>query len=663
MAGTTISGGNLKASITGTERIPVSGSSTPTINIDQVKAYALTTGVYPNSIIKTNLGTIISDDFNRASLGSNWTSTGGGTFAINSNKLRCSGGNNTNARFLYYSAYGTSNTETWTTTFSITAGTIDATSYGVGLKLYSPATGFDADFKINLDNSASLGKVTYSQSTYSNSTLSGLTITAGDVLNVTVGYNKGEFIVVLQNTNTGKLVTLRQQLTSTANYTRVVPGAYYFAISTWGGTHDVDNFSVTVHDPKGAEWGFLGDSITKAFSSDNLEFSWPSLISKNTGLTCVVNAGPGNHVVDINTTEVIALAPKKIFILLGTNDISTSAGSVTPYLSNLSTLVSTLTGAGYVVGSTLYFGLLPPKGSSYTTINTANAGIISAYGISAVVDFNTEFNDGSNNFRAEYSLDHLHPIGTAQYVMANLFIQKMGIPSKYSSVTSASPLVYDGNGHIAVSASLFRGYTADAQLDVLTDPTITSPAIRFTNVNISGLGGYLNYVAGSAQMTIDAKPSGGSWVAGATTASTLQLTSGASAALIMGTNTGLTVGNVFNSSEIWRIDNTQGLKIRFGSNYGSQAYIGGAGTATAFVHLAPGTTSFAQLRFAPGVAPTSPNDGDVYYIDTNDRLMFRKNTTNVEILSASAVTSEVLVTDISLTITYNGTTYKLLARA
>ena len=84
---------------------------------------------------------------------------------------------------------------------------------------------------------------------------------------------------------------------------------------------------------------------------------------------------------------------------------------------------------------------------------------------------------------------------------------------------------------------------------------------------------------------------------------------------------------------------------------------------TAFVHIAAGTTSVAQIRLAAGVAPSSPNDGDVYYVDTNDRFMVRKGSLDSEIISASAVTTEVQVSDTTLTVTYNGTTYKLLVKA
>ena len=109
----------------------------------------------------------------------------------------------------------------------------------------------------------------------------------------------------------------------------------------------------------------------------------------------------------------------------------------------------------------------------------------------------------------------------------------------------------------------------------------------------------------------------------------------------------------------WALAVQSGNTQLAGSNY-----LGATGVApTAFAHIAAGTTAQAQIRLTPGVAPTTPNDGDVYYIDTNDRFMVRKNTLDSEIISASAVTTELVVSDTTLTITYNGVTYKLLAVA
>lgn len=107
-----------------------------------------------------------------------------------------------------------------------------------------------------------------------------------------------------------------------------------------------------------------------------------------------------------------------------------------------------------------------------------------------------------------------------------------------------------------------------------------------------------------------------------------------------------------------------GLGIVGNAHFQDKIHIGSSGVApTAFLEITAGTTGNAQINLNPGVAPSSPVDGDIYYVNTNDRLMFRKNATDSEILSASAVTTETVVSDTTLTITYNGTTYKLLAIA
>ena len=90
---------------------------------------------------------------------------------------------------------------------------------------------------------------------------------------------------------------------------------------------------------------------------------------------------------------------------------------------------------------------------------------------------------------------------------------------------------------------------------------------------------------------------------------------------------------------------------------------GSTTASTAFVGIAAGVTGNAQMNLAPGVAPSSPVDGDIYYINTNDRLMFFKNATASEVISASAVTTEVVVSDTTLTVTFNGVSYKLLVKA
>lgn len=78
--------------------------------------------------------------------------------------------------------------------------------------------------------------------------------------------------------------------------------------------------------------------------------------------------------------------------------------------------------------------------------------------------------------------------------------------------------------------------------------------------------------------------------------------------------------------------------------------------------LAAGTTLVAPLKFTSGTNLTTAINGAIEYNGTN---FFATRTGAVRegILTQSAVTTEVLVSDTSVTVNINGTTYKLLARA
>ena len=49
-------------------------------------------------------------------------------------------------------------------------------------------------------------------------------------------------------------------------------------------------------------------------------------------------------------------------------------------------------------------------------------------------------------------------------------------------------------------------------------------------------------------------------------------------------------------------------------------YIGGTTAPTANLHIIGSTTGKSSLRIASGTAPTSPNDGDIWYDGTNIKM-------------------------------------------
>lgn len=108
-----------------------------------------------------------------------------------------------------------------------------------------------------------------------------------------------------------------------------------------------------------------------------------------------------------------------------------------------------------------------------------------------------------------------------------------------------------------------------------------------------------------------------------------------------------------------------GLGVVGNAQFQSKVYIGAASIApTAYLHLAAGTASAntSPLKFTSGTNNTTAETGSMEYNGTN--LFFtRTGTTRETILMASAVTTEAVVSDTTLTVNYNGTVYKLLARA
>jgi hypothetical protein len=108
------------------------------------------------------------------------------------------------------------------------------------------------------------------------------------------------------------------------------------------------------------------------------------------------------------------------------------------------------------------------------------------------------------------------------------------------------------------------------------------------------------------------------------------------------------------------VDNSGGADyaiIVLAGNTGLQAT-----TPTAKLHIGAGaaTAGTAPLKFTSGTNNTTAETGAMEYNGTN--LFFtRTGTTRETILTASAVTTESIASNTTLTVNFNGTTYKLLA--
>jgi hypothetical protein len=109
---------------------PTPLSNTAIANGDTVNAAFGKTQGQIDSIIKNEIGQVISEQFSSTA---NFTGYGSAFTVSGGNLVIAGGSTKTLATALYQSAYGKTSSHNWTQQITITAGTLSATSYGVGL--------------------------------------------------------------------------------------------------------------------------------------------------------------------------------------------------------------------------------------------------------------------------------------------------------------------------------------------------------------------------------------------------------------------------------------------------------------------------------------------------------------------------------------------------
>lgn len=515
-------------------------------------AGALPTFQNLSSLQPAELGVVYSDNFNRGSLGSSWTNVGSGTFAISSNQLSCTGVGTSLGlgNYIRYNAYGNSNLEDYTITFSITAPTIGSTSFGVALTLQSQgvltSNANSLQIGIGLDNAGSdLGKITFYRNNSTTNAIAspnGLSISTGDVLNVTIKFIKDRMIVTVLNTTTGNSNTAYLEMLNA--YSAIVSDFVHTKPNSWeagfcGLSNTailVDNFVVTANDNLNADLLLVSNSIGTGSHVDNLSNRWIEIVNRYMNGFTVTNAGASNCIEDINAAEVVALAPKKIILEIDRNNMTLGDNSTT-ILSKLATLVSSLT--GYTAGTNLFFALLMPETANTTEINAVNSGVISTYGQNACFDFYTAMQSGTANL---YSIDAIHPTVAGHKLMANIAISRLNLQSNVKKLGNYEPVFYGALGNVTIGTGNFNSVSGRYPLEVIGPSNSTNPSqIRIGTSQLDD-GAWIGSADPNNLQLFAGMAYYNTWVAKNATANGLLMDAGAFGYV---QNTGLTVGNGF----------------------------------------------------------------------------------------------------------------------
>lgn len=397
--------------------------------------------------------------------------------------------------------------------------------------------------------------------------------------------------------------------------------------------------------------------------------------------TAIANANLANSSITVNGTSIS---------LGASGTVTAAAGTLTGTTLNSTVVTSSLTSVGTLTSGSL--------GSGFTTVAVARGGTgVTTFGGSGTLLFTTSADTLSSSANITYNGTSFSLINsdTSTITLRELVSTATNAAVYLNAATpSSSNYAISSNGTTGTNVNAPSGATG---LRILTANTLkalflgtsaaftpagaTSGAVAtfsFTKASTTGLTASTEVPDFDLNFSAASQHAAGVLATQRTVRITATTYNAVSAGAITDAATlGITGAPIAGTTR--NITNSHGILISAGAVNGGSTVTNGYGLtvnaptgatnnfAAQFVGgktmFPAGTTSYAPINLAPGVAPSSPVDGDVYYINTNDRFMVRKNATDSEIISASTVTTEALVTDTSLTVTFNGTTYKLLARA
>ena len=597
----------------------------------------------------TTVGNIITEPCNSLS---NWTQTGT-DFTVSSGHYNISSaaGSTSFAAYIRQTAYGTSDIENFTITADLTVGTINSTSWGVGIGLYSQRTTFQKSLTIGfLMDNTNKGKIAFY---FNNSTTGGvvstgsITISSGDVTSVKIRQIKDTYIVTWTDGTqvlTASYTYFLNTATLNPSIVTYMPNVFNYTIYSMGGsTHQIDNIVVNSDEKKYPRFLFIGDSELKGYNLGTISRRAADIVSEVAQSKISLLANAGNWIEDVNTTEALSYQATNIIISAGINNLSGGDNSTT-IMSKLATLISAFTSNGYALGTNLFVTTLRPY--SGNDVTTVNASIRSTYP-SAFIELYYPLWSGSgftmNTAYASYDNLHLNEAGAQ--LEANIYLNYFNLSTKSNIFYSNKQVYADQQNRVAIG----KGNVAMNALDVYS--ASSQIHLNLNNSGTSNSGGYLfSGGANSLELYGGLDYNGSTYTYRSTSYSGISSFGGD---LYFFGATGVTAGSTTASPS---------AKAYLTSN--GRFRIGDATTPTATLHLKAGTAtaSTAPLKFTSGTNLTTAEAGAMEYNGTN--LFFtRTGTTRENVMTTPSVnTVSPTSPNRTITVVIDGVTYYIAAK-
>lgn len=371
--------------------------------------------------VKDPLGVRWTDDFARVSVGASYTQGGSvATWVADGSKMVITAGSFAMTEYLKRNDYKT-NAEEFTNEFKFVLKAYTSSSYGIGHRIFSSTNGgyagagFGYIFHCNTA-AADAGKIriyNVGTSTVVAESVNKIALAVDDVISCKIVSIRNVFQILVTNETTGRAISLAYTFPLIYPAIRQTPNSIEFAIQTYGGTYHVTEWTHTCDTIVNADYMTVGDSMSAGYFGGSTDDRFTNVLaSMDRTKTGVVYARQGIVTQDIvdNLPEIVALSPKRVFLLIGYNDLS-KGYTQESILTNLTTIKTTLEADGIEV---IFLSIIKNV--------TLNAAIVSTFATSnRFIDVNTSITSNGTTYQAVYdSGDTIHPSKLANQVIARI---------------------------------------------------------------------------------------------------------------------------------------------------------------------------------------------------------------------------------------------------
>jgi uncharacterized repeat protein (TIGR01451 family) len=368
----------------------------------------------------SEIGSVWSDDFNRAALGSNWIVLGGANVSLAGNELLFNHSNVDLFRQVYYQPWLTCSDQ-WTIRWRQRFGSLDATSYGVGvgIKNFQAAGGNDRGYN------AVLGGVGAGQGRMQIERWDGgtqvpvvtgpaMALAAGDVVDCSLTRSGWTLTATAINRANAQVSTTTVTFSTVANL--IAPTISRICFYPLGGTVYVDDVSFSINHRKPARFILIGASANDGYNASSFARTHLSIIQSNFSETICNDSSSYNTTSNSVSIlpEILAHQPGTAILMIGGNDIGFGYPAA-QWQAQFSSLVTQLQAASVRVKICLH---TPRNADDLRPLNT---WISAHYPAQDIIDIWTPMLQGTYQLNPIYdSGDGLHPNDAGHYLIGQL---------------------------------------------------------------------------------------------------------------------------------------------------------------------------------------------------------------------------------------------------